>query len=510
MLRPFRTFYEYCALYSSLTLLGIICLTWCGIALPLYFILPRDLGTAVGRRAISAGFRMYAWSLSVSGSYRLDLTALDALRGGPPVILAPNHPCLIDALLILTRHPNIVCVMKAELMRNIFLGSGSRLARYVRNESSLQMVKESVAHLRRGAVLLLFPEGTRTTRAPINPLVASVALIAKHADVAVQTLMIETDSPYLSKGWPLFRRPNLPITYRVRLGRRFPPPRDVAAFTAELDAYYRSQLAGAPQFALAEDRLTMPPASKSHLVLIPSYNPGPKVFETVETALAAWNPVWVIVDGSSDGSGERLQRMADREAGLRVLFLPRNRGKGAAVLHGIREAMLAGFTHALTMDSDGQHPAASIEAFMQASLAHPADMVLGKPVFDASAPRLRVRGRKISNWWANLETLWAGVGDSLYGFRVYPMAPLADVMQRQHWMRRFDFDVEAVVRLSWRGVKPINLPARVRYFRTDEGGVSHFNYWRDNVLLTWMHCRLVMGCVLRLPWLLKRRLNDLS
>lgn len=247
MPRPFRTLYEYCALYSSLTLLGSICLTWSVFAMPLYLILPRRLGTAVGRRGIMTGFRIYAWSLRVTGSYRLDLSAIDSLKGGPPLILAPNHPCLIDALLILTRHPNIVCVMKAQLMRNVFLGAGSRLARYVRNESSRQMIKESVAHLGRGGVLLLFPEGTRTTRAPINPLAASVGLIAKHANVPVQTLIIETDSPYLSKGWSLFRRPTLPITYRVRLGTRFAPPTNVPAFTAELDAYYRAQLSKALQ-----------------------------------------------------------------------------------------------------------------------------------------------------------------------------------------------------------------------------------------------------------------------
>jgi 1-acyl-sn-glycerol-3-phosphate acyltransferase len=247
MARPFRILYEYVALYLSLTLLGVICLIWSCVALPLYFLLPPELGTTVGRRGIRSGFRLYAWSLSITHSYRLDLTAIDALKCGPPIILAPNHPCLIDALLILTRHPNIVCVMKAELMKNVFLGAGSRLARYVRNESSRQMVKESVSHLKRGGVLLLFPEGTRTIRAPINDLVGSVGLIAKHAGVAVQTLIIETDSPYLSKGWPLFRRPALPITYKVRLGRRFPPPVDVASFTAELAAYYRHELQDALQ-----------------------------------------------------------------------------------------------------------------------------------------------------------------------------------------------------------------------------------------------------------------------
>lgn len=247
MARPFRILYEYVALYSSLTLLGIICLSWSCVALPMFYLLPRDLGRKIGRRVISSGFGLYARSLALTGSYRLDLTAIDTLRGGPPVILAPNHPCLIDALLILTRHPNIVCVMKAELMKNVFLGAGSRLAGYVRNQSSRQMVKESVAHLRRGGVLLLFPEGTRTTHAPINALVGSVGLIAKQAGVPVQTLIIETDSPYLSKGWPLFRRPTLPITYKVRLGRRFAPPAQVAAFTAELDAYYRGELEGALQ-----------------------------------------------------------------------------------------------------------------------------------------------------------------------------------------------------------------------------------------------------------------------
>jgi 1-acyl-sn-glycerol-3-phosphate acyltransferase len=137
--------------------------------------------------------------------------------------------------------------MKSALMRNVFLGSGSRLARYIRNDSPRQMIRESVAQLRDGAILLVFPEGTRTIQEPINSLVGSVGLIAKEANVPVQALVIETDSPFLSKGWPLFRRPNLPITYRVRLGERFDPPADVAAFTLQLDRYYRKALEGAWQ-----------------------------------------------------------------------------------------------------------------------------------------------------------------------------------------------------------------------------------------------------------------------
>jgi len=247
MARFFKTLYEYTALYCSLGLLGIICLVWSLIALPLYLVLPEAAGTSVGRRGIMSGFRLYAWVLSATGAYRLDLRAIDALRGGPPVVLAPNHPCLIDALLILTRHPNITCVMKSQLMNNLFLGSGSRLARYVRNDSPRQMIKESVTHLRRGCVLLLFPEGTRTRSAPINSLTSSVGLIAKRARVPVQTLLIETDSPFLSKGWSLFRRPSLPITYRVRLGLRFEAPLDAAALTAALDAYFRDALRNAMQ-----------------------------------------------------------------------------------------------------------------------------------------------------------------------------------------------------------------------------------------------------------------------
>ena len=254
-----------------------------------------------------------------------------------------------------------------------------------------------------------------------------------------------------------------------------------------------------------------PPASGTHLVLVPSFDAGPRLIETVRAARRAWAPVWVVVDGSTDGSEQAVIDLARDDRGIRVLVLPANGGKGGAVLHGLVAARDVGFTHALTMDSYGQHPAHRIADFMQVSLANPDALILGKPVFDAAAPALRVKGRRVSNWWAQLETLCfddrRGIGDSLFGFRVYPVVPLIEVMRRTRWMRRFDFDPEAAVRLVWRGVRPVNVDAEVRYLAATEGGVSHFRYGRDNVLLTWMHIRLMVGFVLRLPMLMVRKVR---
>lgn len=248
--------------------------------------------------------------------------------------------------------------------------------------------------------------------------------------------------------------------------------------------------------------------SASHLVLIPSYNTGPKVLETVPEVRRFWNPVWVVVDGSTDGTAEALASLATADRGLRVLVRAQNGGKGAAVLDGLRAAAAEGFTHVLTMDADGQHSAAAIPGFMALSQQHPETMITGVPTFDSSAPRLRVVGRQVSNGWAHLETLWIGIGDSLFGFRVYPITKLRCLMEGTRWMRRFDFDPEALVRMSWRGVPAIPRSVPVRYFGPEEGGVSHFRYVRDNALLTWMHTRLMLGFLVRLPLLLWRRLRS--
>lgn len=247
--------------------------------------------------------------------------------------------------------------------------------------------------------------------------------------------------------------------------------------------------------------------STSHLVLIPSYNTGAKLFETVAAAQRRWQPIWVVIDGSTDGTGDALAEWAQRDSTLRVLHRAENGGKGAAVLEGLRAAGASGFTHVLVMDADGQHPASLIGRFMALSSSRPEAMILGVPVFDETAPLIRVMGRKVSNMLAAIETLGA-IRDSLFGFRVYPLTPLRQAMEASRFMRRFDFDVEAAIRLYWSGSSVINVPAPVRYFGAGEGGVSHFRYIRDNLLLAGMHARLLAGVVPRLPRLVKRRFRS--
>jgi glycosyltransferase involved in cell wall biosynthesis len=128
-------------------------------------------------------------------------------------------------------------------------------------------------------------------------------------------------------------------------------------------------------------------APSSHVVLIPSYNTGAKLLETVRDARRFHDAVWVVIDGSTDGSAQALRAMARGDAGIRVMELARNQGKGAAILHGLIEAVANGYTHVLTMDSDGQHPAAMIPDYIAASRAHPGALILGRPVFDHTAPR---------------------------------------------------------------------------------------------------------------------------
>lgn len=246
--------------------------------------------------------------------------------------------------------------------------------------------------------------------------------------------------------------------------------------------------------------------STTHLVLLPSYNTGPRLRAVVTEALAHWQPVLVVIDGSTDGSEAPLLELAEREAGLNVLVLPRNAGKGAAVLAGAAWARARGFTHALTMDADGQHVAERIAEFMAVSRRHPDALVLGKPIFPANIPPERLHGRKISVGLVRCSLLGGGIDDPLFGFRVYPLAPLLAVLAGRRTARRYDFDAEAAVRLCWSGVRPLNVPAPVRYFSREEGGISHFHYVRDNLTLARMHSCLIGEMLLfRAPEILRHR-----
>jgi len=228
-----------------------------------------------------------------------------------------------------------------------------------------------------------------------------------------------------------------------------------------------------------------------HLVLLPTFNSGPLLERTVREVLAVWTDVWVVDDGSTDGSVAGVRAIAADNPGLRVVSLPENGGKGAAVLAGAKEAIATGFTHALVMDSDGQHPVDHIQPFFAASRESPDALIVGKPVFGPEAPLVRLKGRKISIGLVRFELSGDAVEDPLFGFRVYPLASLVSVMESTSFARRYDFDPEVAVRLVWSGVPTRNIPAPCRYLSAGEGGVSHFRYFRDNIRMVWLHTRLI-------------------
>ena len=233
---------------------------------------------------------------------------------------------------------------------------------------------------------------------------------------------------------------------------------------------------------------------------------------TLASALEQWSPVWVVDDGSTDESSVAAQNLAARDPRVRVIVRSRNGGKGAAVATGLDAAIAAGFTHVLTLDADGQHPVDHIPRFMAESMAHPASLVLGRPIFGPEVPLERLHGRKLSVGLARIEILGAGIDDPLFGFRVYPALSLQRALAATRRARGFDFDPEVVVRMFWNGVPTVNLAAPCRYFAKGEGGVSHFNYLRDNLKLIWLHTRLLTQLLLwRWVFILRvRRANRAS
>lgn len=247
--RPWLRPLAWLMLQTLLLGLGLMSLGWNAVAmllLPLQPLIGRERGRLFGRAVISRGYGLFWHAARCSGLLKMDARALDPLASEPGLIVVANHPSMLDAVMLVARLPRSACVMKASLARNPFLGAGARLARYIRNDSTYGMVRLAVDDLRRGGQLVLFPEGTRTTRPPVNPFRSAVGVIAKRARAPVQAVFIDTDSPYLGKGWPLWRLPPLPIVFTVRVGRRFAPADDPKALQSELQAYFADGVRGTP------------------------------------------------------------------------------------------------------------------------------------------------------------------------------------------------------------------------------------------------------------------------
>lgn len=241
-MRALRRAFQCTLFYVLLAHLGAMSLTWNLVSVLLYPFLTRAQGVVVGRAAISSVYRGFWTTAKWLGLMRIDDAALDVLDRDGGLIIAANHPSMLDALLVIARVPRGICIMRSSLMHNPFLGAGARLARYIRNDPPRGMIRSCVANLKAGGQLVLFPEGTRTVHAPINPFRPGITLIAQMAQVPIQTVVIEADTPYLGKGWPIWRAPEFPVRIRMRLGQRFAPEADHHGLLKRLEAYFAHEL----------------------------------------------------------------------------------------------------------------------------------------------------------------------------------------------------------------------------------------------------------------------------
>ncbi|HEX8779174.1 MAG TPA: glycosyltransferase family 2 protein [Rhodanobacter sp.] len=236
--------------------------------------------------------------------------------------------------------------------------------------------------------------------------------------------------------------------------------------------------------------------------LIPIYNHGSTIAATVQALRAHGLPVLIVDDGSDAATRNVLDALVRDTDEVRLLRLPHNQGKGRALDTGLRAAYAAGYTHALQIDADGQHDTADAPRFLAESRARPEALVCGAPLYDASVPRARLYGRYITHVCVWLETLSLAIRDSMCGYRLYPLAAVCAEIARKPLPARMDFDTEAAVRLAWRGVPVVNLPTRVIY---PANGLSHFRMFSDNLRISAMHTRLLLGMLPRAPRLLWRR-----
>lgn len=241
----------------------------------------------------------------------------------------------------------------------------------------------------------------------------------------------------------------------------------------------------------------------SPCVLIPVYDHEHAIGDVVDAVLAHGLPCVLVDDGSSPSCARVLDQIAASAPGRVALVRHAvNQGKGGAVISGFRQANLAGHTHVLQIDADGQHNTDDIPGFIEQARLHPAALVVGSPVYDDSVPALRLYARYLTHVWVWINTLSFAIRDSMCGFRVYPLAPVMALVQSRKLGLRMNFDTDVLVRLHWQGLEVINQPTRVRY-PTD--GVSHFRGVLDNLLISRMHATLFLGMLLRLPLLVGRK-----
>jgi glycosyltransferase involved in cell wall biosynthesis len=229
--------------------------------------------------------------------------------------------------------------------------------------------------------------------------------------------------------------------------------------------------------------------------VVPTYDNPATVADVVLTLREHVGDVIVVDDGGGSEARKVLAELATVDE-VTLVRREQNGGKGAAVKTGLEAAARLGATHALQVDADGQHDLNDVPRFVEAMRAHPDALVLGAPRFDSSAPMGRRFGRKLTLFWNRIETVRHVVDDPMCGFRVYPIDAALKSGTAGNAM---DFDPEIVVRLAWAGVPVINLETRVRYLSSEEGGISHFRMLRDNLLISWMHTRMVLR-LLALVW----------
>jgi glycosyltransferase involved in cell wall biosynthesis len=237
-------------------------------------------------------------------------------------------------------------------------------------------------------------------------------------------------------------------------------------------------------------------------IIVPVYN-HERTIPQVLTALQVYRlHCFLVNDGSSAVCAKVLADYAGQESGwITLINRSINGGKGAAVIDGFHAAIAQGYTHAIQIDADGQHEVADIGKFLEAGQNHPDAMILGKPVFDETAPKSRVYGRRFTNLWIGINTLSFAIADGMCGFRLYPLAAVDRLLNGVSVCRRMDFDIDIVVRLYWQGVEVVNIPTKVSY---PYDGVSHFKAWRDNLMISKIHARLFFGMLVRFPRLMVR------